>query len=63
MRGSHGQDDFQLIDGNLLLQHSFFHLNAPNGNTGDFEDSYSATAASTFPRTSSASPNLQRQPR
>jgi hypothetical protein len=39
MRGSHGQDDFQLIDGNLLLQHSFFHLNAPNGNTGDFEDS------------------------
>ncbi len=41
MRGSHGQDDSQLIDGNLLPQHSFFHLNAPNGNTGDFEDTYS----------------------
>jgi hypothetical protein len=41
MHGSHGQDDFQLIDGNLLPQHSFFHLNAPNGNTGDFEDTYS----------------------
>jgi hypothetical protein len=41
MRGSHGQNDFQLIDGNLLPQHSFFHLNAPNGNTGDFEDTYS----------------------
>jgi hypothetical protein len=41
MHGSHGQNDFQLIDGNLLPQHSFFHLNAPNGNTGDFEDTYS----------------------
>ena len=41
MHGSHGQDDFQLIDGNLLPEHSFFHLNAPNGNTGDFEDTYS----------------------
>jgi hypothetical protein len=40
MHGSHGQDDFQLIDGNLLPQQSFFHLNAPNGNTGDFEDTY-----------------------
>jgi hypothetical protein len=41
MPGSHGQEDFQLIDGNQLPQHSFFHLNSPNGNTGDFEDSYS----------------------
>jgi hypothetical protein len=41
MRGSHGQDDFQLIDGNRLPLHSFFHLNAPNGNTGDFQDTYS----------------------
>lgn len=41
MRGSHGQDDFQLIDGDLLPQHSYFHLNALNGNTGDFEDTYS----------------------
>jgi hypothetical protein len=41
LRGSHGQDDFQLIDGNVLPQQSFFHLNAPNGNTGDFEDTYS----------------------
>jgi hypothetical protein len=41
MRGSHGQDDFQLIDGNRLPLHSFFHLNATNGNTGDFEDTYS----------------------
>jgi hypothetical protein len=39
--GSHGQDDFQLIDGNLLPQHSVFHLNAPNGNTADFEDTWS----------------------
>jgi hypothetical protein len=41
MHGSHGQVDFQLIDGIQLPQHSFFHLNAPNGNTGDFEDTYS----------------------
>jgi hypothetical protein len=41
LRGSHGQDDLQLIDGNQLPQHSFFHLNAPNGNTGDFEATYS----------------------
>jgi hypothetical protein len=41
MHGSHGQEDFQLIDGNQLPQHSFFHLNAPNGNTGDFEHTYS----------------------
>jgi hypothetical protein len=40
MKGSHGQEDFQLIDGNQLPQHSFFHLNAPNGNTGDFENTY-----------------------
>ena len=41
MHGSHGQEDFQLIDGNQLPQHSFFHLNSPNGNTADFEDTYS----------------------
>jgi hypothetical protein len=41
LHGSHGQEDFQLIDGNQLPQHSFFHLNAPNGNTGDFETTYS----------------------
>ena len=40
MRGSRSQRDFQLIDGDLLPQHSLFHLNAPNGNTGDFEDTY-----------------------
>jgi hypothetical protein len=33
LHGSHGQADFQLIDGNQLPRHSFFHLNAPNGNT------------------------------
>lgn len=41
LRGSHGQEDFQLIDGNRLPQHRTFHLNAPNGNTGDFESTYS----------------------
>lgn len=40
-RGSYGQQDFQVIDGNQLPQHRFFHLNAPNGNTGDFEYTYS----------------------
>jgi hypothetical protein len=40
-RGSHGQEDFQLIDGNRLPEHSSFHLNAHNGNTGDFETAYS----------------------
>jgi len=38
--GSHGQEDYQLIDGNLLPLHDIFHLNAPNGNTGDFETTY-----------------------
>jgi len=41
MHGSHGQQDFQVIDGNQLPQHTFFYLNAPNGNTGDFEATYS----------------------
>jgi hypothetical protein len=41
VHGSHGQEDFQLIEGNRLPLHSFFHLNAPNGNTGDFEATYS----------------------
>lgn len=41
LRGSHGQEDFQLIEGNALPLHSVFHLNAPNGNTGDFESTYS----------------------
>ena len=41
LRGSHGEDDFQLIDGTPLPLHDSFHLNAPNGNTGDFETTYS----------------------
>jgi hypothetical protein len=41
LHGSHGEEDFQLIDGNRLPLHTSFHLNAPNGNTGDFEDTYS----------------------
>jgi hypothetical protein len=41
LHGSHGQDDFQLIDGTRLPLHGVFHLNAPNGNTGDFEQTYS----------------------
>jgi len=41
LHGSHGQEDFQLIDGNQLPQHNLFHLNAPNDNTGDFENTYS----------------------
>jgi len=41
LHGSHGQQDFQIIDGNQLPLHAVFHLNAPNGNTGDFESTYS----------------------
>jgi hypothetical protein len=40
LHGSHGQEDFQLRDGNRLPQHRLFHLNSPNGNTGDFEETY-----------------------
>jgi hypothetical protein len=40
LHGSYGQDDFQLIDGNQLPQRNSFHLNAPKGTTGDFEQTF-----------------------
>jgi hypothetical protein len=65
MRGSHGQDDFQLIDGTQLPLHSLFHLNAPNGNTGDFEDTYTRfrrfnVSSTIVPVTSSGGPTARR---